>query len=78
MGTGTNHASLICEFVIIGLLMIDYGEVPKAGRPVARHEYGYIVFLGLLYMTKQPPDAQCLQLLGPPKGRNNARSEICC
>ena len=77
LGTGTNHASLICEFVIVGLLMIDCGEIPKASRPVARHDYGYVVLLGLLYMTKQPPHADCLYLLGPPKSRNNARSEIC-
>ncbi len=75
--TGTNHASLICEFVVVGLLKIDYGEVSKASRPVARRDYGYVVLLGLLYMTKQPPHADCLYLLGPPKSRNNARSEIC-
>jgi len=36
------------------------------------------VFVGLLYMTNQPSDAVRQHLLGPPKSRNNARSEICC
>ena len=62
-GTGTNHASLICEFVFVGLLTIDYRKIPKAGRPVATDGYGYVALLGLLYMTKQPPDADCLYLL---------------
>lgn len=75
-GTGTNHASLICELVIVGLLIVDYGAIPKASGLVARHDYGQFVPLGLLYMSKQPPDADCLHLLGSPKSMNNARSEI--